>query len=157
MEPLGLAIGVVGLAGLFSTCIDCFSLVQHGRYLGRDRLILETKYTNQRLRLLTWGRACGFMDGGDSDDPAWSDNVHSAVSDTLVHIAALFQNHKTLSKRYGLSNAEPSARKSVASSVLSALVPRLRATNLVDLAPPVRSTAKRPTIPTAARWAIHDK
>jgi Ras family protein A len=46
MEPIGLAVGVAGLAGLFSTCIECFNIVQRGRYLGRDYLILETKYTN---------------------------------------------------------------------------------------------------------------
>ena len=57
MEVAGLAIGVAGLSGLFSACVDCFELVQRGRYLGKDFLLLETKFTNQRLRLITWGRA----------------------------------------------------------------------------------------------------
>ena len=70
MEAVGLGVGVVGLAGLFSACIDCFELVQRGRYHGKDFLLLETKFTNQRLRLKTWGRACGFTNAGadDGDD-----------------------------------------------------------------------------------------
>jgi hypothetical protein len=46
MEAVGLAVGVVGLAGLFSACTDCFELVQRGRYHGKDYLLLETKFTN---------------------------------------------------------------------------------------------------------------
>ncbi|RYO75112.1 hypothetical protein DL766_007325 [Monosporascus sp. MC13-8B] len=88
MEPVGLAVSVVGLAGLFSTCIDCFHL---------------------RLRLLAWGRAFGFIDGDGSDAQTdrWSEEVRSAVPETLHRIAALLQDHRTLSRRYGLSRAGP--------------------------------------------------
>ena len=43
MEPVGLAVGIAGLAGLFTTCIECFNIVQRGRYSGRDYEILEAK------------------------------------------------------------------------------------------------------------------
>jgi hypothetical protein len=36
MEPVGLAVGIAGLAGLFTTCIECFNIVQQKRYFGRD-------------------------------------------------------------------------------------------------------------------------
>ena len=36
MEPASLTIGVVGLAGLFSTCMQCFDYVQLGRAFGDD-------------------------------------------------------------------------------------------------------------------------
>lgn len=69
MEAAGLVrvLGVAGLAGLFSSCMDCFELVQHGRYLGRDYLLVETKFENLKLRFLTWGRACGLMDEDSSE------------------------------------------------------------------------------------------
>ncbi|GAB1316126.1 hypothetical protein MFIFM68171_06336 [Madurella fahalii] len=148
MEPAGHVVGVVGLAGLFSTCIDCFHLVRSGRYLGRDYLILETKYNNQHLRLSAWGRACGFTDANDSGGLPleWSDDVRSAVSETLLRIAALLQDHRALSRRYGLSRREPNASMSVMSGALDSLARRFRA-------PPV----KRPAVQAAVQWAIADK
>jgi hypothetical protein len=163
MEPVGLAVGVAGLAGLFTSCIDCFELVQRGRYFGADYLILETKYSNQRLRLWAWGRACGIAHDGGPDScgrPVWSDDVVSAVEETLVQIATLFQNHEKLSRQYGLTAVSTSsAPKPVGPSVLSGLVPRLKATNLARLirAQPTREIDKSPKFPTAARWAIEGK
>jgi hypothetical protein len=168
MEPVGLAVGIAGLAGLFSTCVECFNLVQRGRYLGRDYFILETKYTNQRLRLQTWGRACGLSDMGSTgaNALAWNDDIRLAVGETLVQIASLFQDHRTLRKRYGLSVdhsglGSPHGAMS-APGMLAALTSRFRATGLAvsELAvftPPGRSFAKRPGISTSVRWAVDDK
>jgi hypothetical protein len=168
MEPVGLAVGIAGLAGLFSTCVECFNIVQRGRYLGRDYFILETKYTNQRLRLQTWGRACGLCDVGTaaSSTLAWNDEVRVAVGDTLFQIASLFQDHRTLRKRYGLSVDQsdlgsPHGAVS-APGMLAALTSKFRATGLVVselavFAPPGRSFAKRPGISASVRWAVDDK
>ncbi len=154
MEPVGFAFAVVGLAGLFSTCLDCFHLVQTGCYLGRDSLILETKYSNQRLRLSAWGRACGFLDDNDSSGCGpqlqWSEEIQSAVSDTLRRIAALFQDHQTLSRRYGLSFDAPDATRSLmrVPIPLGSLARRLHA-----------RAVKRPVtgVQAAVQWAIVDK
>ena len=157
MEVVGLAVGVAGLAGLFSTCIDSFRLVQRGRFLGRDYFILETKYTNQCLRLRTWGRACGFAGEIPADSPAWSDDVRDGVEETLRRITTLFQDHKTLSRRYGLSVASTVTSRSAVSNALGSLVPRLRATSLAVLGSTSRLAGKEHSIPAAARWAINDK
>jgi hypothetical protein len=170
MEPVGLSVGVLGLAGLFTSCIDCFNLVQRGRYLGRDYLILETKYTNQRLRLLTWGQACGLTSPSDSNSghPRWDENVHSAVSDTLLRIRSLFQDHSTLRRRYGLmvdqSSADGSVHVSAPSRLRSTLTSKFRATTFAvadltqsALAGPSRSfLPKRRSFPAAVRWAVDD-
>ncbi|KAK3899340.1 prion-inhibition and propagation-domain-containing protein [Staphylotrichum tortipilum] len=155
MEPVGLTLAVVGLAGLFSTCVDCFQLVQKGRYLGNDYHILETKYNNQRIRLLAWGRVCGFVgethSGGDRLLLQWSEEVQDAVSETLQHIATLFQDHQRLFRRYGLSRSGPLAATSslvAASSTLSSLTRRFRAPAATRPGPGVRA---------AAQWAIADK
>lgn len=36
MEPVGLAVGVLGLAGLFSTCLEAVDKVQSYRSFGVD-------------------------------------------------------------------------------------------------------------------------
>lgn len=35
-EPAGLALGVIGVAGLFSACIECFDIVVAGREFSED-------------------------------------------------------------------------------------------------------------------------
>lgn len=165
MEPVGLAVGVAGLAGLFSACIDCFNIIQQGRYLGRDYFILETKYMNQRLRLLTWGRACGL--GGPtpgSNSISWSEDIRTAVSETLIRIASLFQDHRALRKRYGLSMDHSASDGTMsATNMLGALTSKLRATGLAVADSPVftslpgRSFAKRPSVQASFRWAVDDK
>lgn len=61
-EVAGLVTGFVGLAGLFSTCVDCFKLIQVYRSRQDDFDTLQTMLDNQQFPLLAWGRACGFMD-----------------------------------------------------------------------------------------------
>lgn len=36
MEPVGLAIGVLGIAGLFKSCIDNFDIIVKAREFGTD-------------------------------------------------------------------------------------------------------------------------
>ena len=62
MEPAGLAVGFVGLAGLFSTCVDCFKLVQVYDSRSCDYEILQTMLDNQQFHFMAWAKACGFMD-----------------------------------------------------------------------------------------------
>ncbi|KAK4668989.1 Rho-related BTB domain-containing protein 1 [Podospora pseudoanserina] len=103
-ETAGLAIGVIGLAGLFTTCAGCYQLVRRGARLERDFKLLETKFDNQELRLLSWGKACGLSGMGMEqydkrlDDPV----LRSRVTATLECIKDLFQDESLLRNRYGL-------------------------------------------------------
>lgn len=62
MEAVGLTLGFIGLAGMFTTCVDCFKLVQIYRSRSSDFDTLQTMLDNQQFHLMAWGRACGFMD-----------------------------------------------------------------------------------------------
>lgn len=62
MEVAGLVVGFAGLAGLFSTCVDSFKLVQLHRSRQHDFDVLQTMLDNQLFHLMAWGKACGFMD-----------------------------------------------------------------------------------------------
>jgi len=43
-DPIGIALGAAGLAGLFGTCVQCFDLIQLGTAFARDYEILQTKF-----------------------------------------------------------------------------------------------------------------
>lgn len=165
MEAVGLAVGVAGLAGLFSACIDCFELVQRGRYHGRDYLLLETKFTNQRLRLRTWGRACGLTNENaeDASDILGDHELRASVENTLAHLFALFRDGRALRTKYGLKEDQPSqGLLSSGSTKIGAMVSnRLSGGRLghmlQELGDTVSRTQKEAKMTTKVRWAIEDK
>jgi hypothetical protein len=160
MEPASLATSIVGVAGLFSSCIDCFQLVQRGGYMGPDYLLLETKFANQHLRLSTWGRACGLTGSGPSETLLLDKDIRNNVAETLVHIIHLFEDGKTLKKRDGLTAFDGSRRKAgTGSAIVDSLIPILQSSSLTDFSWRRQSTAQNrlACLSKAARWAIDDK
>ncbi|KAH7124619.1 prion-inhibition and propagation-domain-containing protein [Dactylonectria macrodidyma] len=89
MEPFGLAVGIAGLAGLFSSCLEAVEKVQSYRSFGADSQVLDTQFKAEKLRFEQWGRQVGFDRGTPSadhhqalDDP----DISSAVRDLLLII-----------------------------------------------------------------------
>lgn len=50
MEPIGLAVGVIGLVALYGQCKDFLDLVQVGRSYSKGFELLDTKFEAQKLR-----------------------------------------------------------------------------------------------------------
>ncbi|KAK2016068.1 ankyrin-1, partial [Colletotrichum eremochloae] len=63
MEPVGLAVGVVGLAGLFSTCLEAVQKIDSYKNFGRDSRFLEAQFNASKHRFTEWGQAVGFENG----------------------------------------------------------------------------------------------
>ena len=59
MEPAGLTVGVLALAGLFNNTVDCFEYVQIGRCFGQSYQTSLLKLDNAKLRLSRWGQSIG--------------------------------------------------------------------------------------------------
>jgi hypothetical protein len=51
MEPVGLTVGVIALAGLFNNAVDSFEYIQLRRNFGEDFQTSLLKLDNARLRL----------------------------------------------------------------------------------------------------------
>ena len=66
MEPVGLTIGVVGLAGqLTKTAIDCYKILDNMNDVGPTYDAILHELRTQGLRLRRWEEAWGF--GGDTN------------------------------------------------------------------------------------------
>ena len=61
-ETAGLVVGVVALAGLFNTTVECFEFVQLGRNFGKDFQTSQLKLDSARLRLSRWGKSLGLVE-----------------------------------------------------------------------------------------------
>ncbi|KAL2833710.1 prion-inhibition and propagation-domain-containing protein [Aspergillus cavernicola] len=64
MEPAGLAVGLLGLAGLFNTCLDLLDKFDSWRDFGSESRSLTARFRAHKLQLEKWGRAVGLEEGG---------------------------------------------------------------------------------------------
>jgi len=58
-DPVSAILGVLGLAGLLTVCVDCFDYVQDGRSLGKDFAFLDGQFQALHFRFFAWGEAVG--------------------------------------------------------------------------------------------------
>lgn len=118
MEIAGTAIGVVGLLGLYSTCIEMLDTLSAAARYGIDREVLQTKIGVEKVRLMIWGDAVGLteldLDPSTSekdlteddlsvlDDALQRQSLRTAVAGLLACFVRTFEDAEELQKRYGL-------------------------------------------------------
>lgn len=78
MEPVGLAVGLVGLAGLFNTCLDVIDKFESYKDFSQESHSLDARFRAQKLRLEQWMKAVGF------DENRISDTHHRALDDKVM-------------------------------------------------------------------------
>jgi hypothetical protein len=165
MEPIGLALGSIALAGLFSTCVDCFELVEGGRDYGRDSAILLTKLEIERTRFLIWGEAVGLLESSATgrnpklDDP----QLRTTIENILICIKLVFTDTDNLRVKYGLEPISDQARSPTSSSQQPDAI-RVSANGLTKFRAKytqfllrVQSAQKKTNFSKKTQWAIHDR
>lgn len=92
MEPASFAVGIIGLAGLFSTCLEAVDKVQSYRSFATDSSALDTQFNAAKVRLEKWGSSVGFSHGKPLD------KHHPALDDEQVNRSAyeIFNLIKTI-------------------------------------------------------------
>ncbi|KAJ5924217.1 hypothetical protein N7466_008404 [Penicillium verhagenii] len=63
MDPVSFAVGIIGLAGLFSTCLDVVERLNSFKEFGNESRAVKAQFKAQSLRLQKWGQAVGFQGG----------------------------------------------------------------------------------------------
>ena len=75
MEPVSFAVGVVGLAGLFTTCLDVIERVDSYKEYGVELRSLIAQYEADKLLFQRWGKSVGL----EQND--FSEKHHSILQD----------------------------------------------------------------------------
>lgn len=90
MEAAGLAIGVIGIAGLFNTCLDSLSRFQAYKSSTADSHILDTRFRAARARFEKWGSGVGISEGQLLSDhhTGLDDKSTAGVIQDILHIIA---------------------------------------------------------------------
>jgi len=157
MEAVGVTLGVLGLSGLLTVCLDCFYYIQDGRSLGRDFIHLEGQLRAQRLRLYAWAHACGFTrpDGRYDyrlDHPECRQNVQvnlSAIAHHFLNTTKIVRQYK-LSQRY---NPEQSGTSLLLDSPNARFVDDGMQRYLQD----IRAVRQSAGLLDRAKWALSHK
>jgi hypothetical protein len=105
-----LALGVVGLAGLFNNAVDSYGYIRLGQHYARDFETNQTKLDLSRLQLSRWGAALG-LDAHPTQArslPALSVAPHEVqqAENALRQISDLLEDASTASKRFEARNKQ---------------------------------------------------
>ena len=166
MEVAGLAIGVVGLAGLSSACIDCFDRIQVAKEFGTDFESCLLRLDAAQLRFSRWAVSVGLDkvssayggNGGHHSVSLAQQKDYRLAQRFLEQIRDAFETAEEKATRYGRQTPSSSGRHSSESSdsqqlMLSSKASKLH-TSLKDIA---TKRQKRTSLTKKARWAISDK
>ena len=106
MDPVSFGVGVVGLAGLCSTCIEGFHILQSMRSFNRDTEILCTKLDIEKDLLMQWANQVGLLNRKGVDGRLFSQRTDMVIWKTLKEITILLREGAEVQKKYGLLRDE---------------------------------------------------
>jgi len=105
-EPVGIILGLAGLAGIFNACMDAIPLFHASRSHGRDFEIIIIRLDIEKTLLLQWAERVGLL--GERNNRPGHDNrlnnpqTHSAVANALSCALYLLTDAERLRSDYGV-------------------------------------------------------
>jgi Prion-inhibition and propagation len=149
-EPFGIVSGAVGIAAVFTTCVDVFEYIHLGRRFGKDYQTNQLQLTLLRLRLSRWGQAVDIYRDPQLGNPTATPAEIQTAKDTLLQILVLFEDSNRISKKFAITtndNLAPPAQDAASELEVAALNNRMR-----DMAVKRR---KGTSLLKVTAWALH--
>jgi hypothetical protein len=159
VEPVSLTIGVVALASLFSTCIECFDYFKAGQALEEDFELLLVKLDVEKTRLLIWDNAVGVLKPQGKGRVAKLNNSQKAelIERCLASIKSLLSDTDKFQNLYGLRSSTGSDKDARSHSILSVNSMSDFKTSYRRFCARFAGSQSRSSLVVRTRWAIHDK
>lgn len=161
MEPVGLALGTLGISGLFVSCIQNFNIIVQTKTFSKDFDLLCTELASLRLRLQTWGEAMGIV-SSPGEEPLPSSvildrpDVSATFKDILLHLCRLLEEAGGVAGRYTVVDQAP-LRAGRSTMILHS---SKGMETFSDAFASFKTRLKRAQKQTSAwkliRWAVHD-
>jgi hypothetical protein len=160
VEPVSLTIGIVALASLFSTCVECFEYFSSAKDLEEDFEILLVKLDLEKTRLLIWGNAVGVLKAeGEGRIIELNDGQRvELIGRCLESMKSLLSDTDKLQRVYGLkSAAQSNANMGRSSNIVSKNSMNLFKASYRRFWARFAGDQARSTLASRTKWAIHDK
>jgi len=156
MEAVSFSVGVVALASLFSTCVECFGYLEASKSHGRDYEILLTQLDVEKTKLLQWGERMGLRCEEGRDDRLNDPHTRPTLERVLNCIKMLLTDSDNLAQKYGLKPVERIDHAVEATAIVSRLRMRLFADSNERFAARIMNQQKRTGFLAKTKLAIHD-
>ena len=159
MEPIGLAIGAITLASLFTECIECLDLIELACSSSeRDLTIQLCKLNIIKHQFMVWGESIGHLSPDEGRDGVL-DQVkgHQEIKDVLQQISILLQDVEELKTRYGVEvDSTNDGGQSHYIEVSRRRRDIFKQHPIVEFLSRLATHQRKSTIITKTRWAIRD-
>ncbi|KAG0633045.1 prion-inhibition and propagation-domain-containing protein [Tuber brumale] len=161
MESIGVALGIAGLAGLFTTCLQLFDLVSTAESHGSACQTLLCKLEVEQVLLLKWGEAVGIFNPQSSDCEERNETYNKRLGDTPIRRAVFnilsclkttLEDTNNLVAKYGLQPLQSEDEAFDSSPPQSAF--RVTHEKLQQLLKLIKQQA---SFPRKTRWVVRDK
>ncbi|KAI9812045.1 MAG: hypothetical protein M1827_004938 [Pycnora praestabilis] len=160
MDPVGFTVSILALAGLFSTCVECWQYIDSARSHGRDYELLTTKLDVEKTRLLIWGDMIGiFRTTADGRNKVLdSPEVARVIERILNCIITVFTDSQALVSRYGLVRTKLEANDDLppAQSLSTNQLAKLKA-SYKEFKSRIKYVQDNTSVLEKTRWAIQDQ
>ena len=158
MDVTGLTASLVALAGLFTTCVECWDYIESARVFSRDYEILITQLDIEKTRFLIWGEVVGLLQHDQRKQAAnlkWP-IVQKNITRTLNCIQTIFTDTDALTSRYGLRLTDSLPLRSSSRKLGLKQVSKFRET-YQQFQARVNGVQSQTGLLRKTRWAIHDR
>lgn len=159
MEPVTAGVGIVlGLAPLFSVCLEYFQYFKSAQSLFVDLELLVLKLDIEHERIIAWGEANGILKTVDNgrnpnlDLPPKNDLIERG----LISIQSLFGDSKNLQERYGVQSIDENYLEAANPKFLSTSGLRSFRKSFSRFSK-TSDSKNTPSVLSKTRWAIYDK
>ncbi|KAH7173922.1 prion-inhibition and propagation-domain-containing protein [Fusarium flagelliforme] len=104
---------IIGVAGLFSSCVDAFSYFKLAQHANREVEIVLLKLDIEKARLLIWGDYIGIFSASHHDPRLLDGHVGELIKQILFKIESLLTDSEQLRTSYGTQTLETPPKKAV--------------------------------------------
>lgn len=122
MEAVGLAVGVLSIAGLFTSYIENFNIIVRGKSFGEDFDLLCTQLSLQQVRLVIWGESLNLVPSSDEprrspyDYASRQPPIKEPIEAALNHLLKLLNRADVIAERYALEDVDRGQRQDLVNS-----------------------------------------
>ncbi|OTB09425.1 hypothetical protein M426DRAFT_6697 [Hypoxylon sp. CI-4A] len=158
-EIAGLALGVLGIAGLFTSCIENFDIVIRAREFSEEFELLCTQLALQQIRFKIWGETLGLVpspSGGPRTPYGRAlerPDIRPVVEATLLQLRSLLTKADAITGRYG---SEEQERATMAPAMSDSRGMTIFHESYQKFKDKIKRNQKEKSIWQVTRWSIHD-